>query len=65
MQDCDEDWQKESAAMSSIYGHAFITIIAMDSRDVRDGILRKRELDSQQPRESTDGIYDRGDVPCP
>ena len=54
-----EYWQKESATMASIYGNAFVIIVAVDSDNSFDGIFPKRELKTTPIRESADGIYDR------
>lgn len=38
LQDCNEDWQQESAKMGDVYGHAFITIFAFGARDSEGGL---------------------------
>lgn len=39
LQDCKEDWQRESAKMGDVYGHAFITIFAFGARDCEGGLF--------------------------
>ncbi|KAF7956151.1 hypothetical protein EAE96_005071 [Botrytis aclada] len=41
IQDDDDDWQKESAQMSSIYGGSVITIAASSARDSTEGCFLK------------------------
>lgn len=39
LQDCREDWQRESARMGDVYGHAFLTIFAFGARDCEGGLF--------------------------
>lgn len=45
--------------MASIYGNAFVIILAADSDNSCDSILQKRELKTTPIRESAGRIYDR------
>ena len=45
--------------MASIYGNAFVIILAADSDNSCDSILQKRELKTNPIRESAGRIYDR------
>lgn len=39
LQDCEEDWQRESGRMGEVYGHAFVTIFAFGARDCQGGLF--------------------------
>lgn len=43
LQDCKQDWQRESARMGDVYGHAFITIFAFAARDCEGGLFLPAE----------------------
>jgi hypothetical protein len=51
LQDSKEDWQKESAKMSDVYGNAFLTISAAASADSTQGIFVPRSTPSIPPVE--------------
>lgn len=38
LQDCNEDWERESQRMGEVYGHAFVTIFAFGARDCEGGL---------------------------
>lgn len=42
LQDSPEDWKHESAQMHHVYGNAYVTIAADDSRDSSEGLFRVR-----------------------
>jgi len=44
IQDSEEDWQKESSLMSSVYGGSSITIAASTARDARQGCFLRPAL---------------------
>lgn len=39
LQDCEEDWQRESGRMGDVYGHAFVTIFAFGAQDCQGGLF--------------------------
>lgn len=39
LQDCREDWQRESEKMGDVYGHAYVTIFAFGARDSEGGLF--------------------------
>lgn len=39
LQDCEEDWRRESGSMGDVYGHAFVTIFAFGARDCQGGLF--------------------------
>lgn len=51
LQDCKEDWEKESAKMGGVYGNAFLTISAGASEDSEQGIFRPRTVPPGPPVE--------------
>ena len=42
LQDSSEDWDHESAQMHHVYGNAYVTLAADDSRDSSEGLFRGR-----------------------
>ncbi|KAH8896330.1 HET-domain-containing protein, partial [Thozetella sp. PMI_491] len=44
LQDSKEDWEKESAKMSSVYGNAFLTLSASASEGCEQGIFQPRTV---------------------
>lgn len=42
LQDSPEDWKHESAQMHHVYGNAYVTLAADDSRDSSEGLFRVR-----------------------
>ena len=42
LQDSPEDWDHESAQMHHVYGNAYVTLAADDSRDSSEGLFRDR-----------------------
>ncbi|TGO19780.1 hypothetical protein BTUL_0002g00230 [Botrytis tulipae] len=56
IQNDDDDWQKESALMSSVYGGSFITIAASSARDSTEGcFLRPTNFSGGLRARITDG----------
>lgn len=39
LQDCEEDWRRESERMGEVYGHAFVTLFAFGARDCEGGLF--------------------------
>ena len=52
------DWDIESSKMASVYGDAYVTIIAASSSDCKEGIFTKRNILSTS-KISTDGFLGR------
>lgn len=50
LQDCEEDWKRESERMGEVYGHAFVTIFAFGARDCQGGLFSP--ADQKSPSES-------------
>ncbi|RGP72370.1 heterokaryon incompatibility [Fusarium longipes] len=49
IQDCDQDWSRESAAMRLVYANALCNIAAAASSDPNGGLFRARNPASLQP----------------
>jgi hypothetical protein len=54
IQDDEEDWQKESAKMASIYQNSFVTIAATGSRGSNEGLF------SKHPKTKITGVFRDG-----
>ena len=49
LQDSKEDWQKESAMMSKVYGNCVVDLVAAHAKDGRDGCFSKRSPSLVRP----------------
>lgn len=49
------DWDEESEKMSSIYGHSYLNIAAMDSNDPHGGCFRSTGSDKRYPAHAVPG----------
>ncbi|KAG4253144.1 hypothetical protein FPRO03_07104 [Fusarium proliferatum] len=49
IQDCSEDWSRESAAMRLVYTNAFCNLAAVASTDPYGGLFRSRNTEDLQP----------------
>lgn len=49
IQDCSEDWSRESAAMRLVYANALCNLAAVASTDPHGGLFRSRTMEDFQP----------------
>ncbi|KAG4281151.1 hypothetical protein FPRO06_10056 [Fusarium proliferatum] len=49
IQDCSEDWSRESAAMRLVYANALCNLAAVASSDPHGGLFRSRNTEDLQP----------------
>lgn len=61
LQDCEEDWRRESERMVEVYGHAFVTIFAFGARDCEGGLFSP--ADKKSPSEPNNSRYRFKDEP--